>query len=233
VQRADSCGGTSRPLEALTARGLRTRTALVTAARGVFAERGYANARITDVSRAAGMAHGSFYTYFSTKEAVLMAVVEDLQREMATQRDIEEPPLQPLAGIEAGHRRYLQAYRANADLMAVLEQVGTLSPELRALRRENRRFFVERTARAIGRWQDAGLADPALDAFYTANALGSMVDRFAYVWFVLGEDFDEERAIATLTRLWGQALGLDHADVRKSRRLSALGRRRSAGPTQN
>lgn len=223
---SDARPAAPRPVDTLTPRGLRTRTALVAAARTVFAESGYAEARIADVSRAAGVAHGSFYTYFSTKEDVLMAVVADLQREMASQRDVEEPPLNPVAGIEASHRRYLQAYFVNADLLAVLEQVGTLSPELRALRRENRRFFVERTARAIGRWQEAGLADPGLDALYAANALGSMVDRFAYVWFVLGEDFDEERAVETLTRLWVQALGLDHADVHRRRRLSGLVKRR-------
>ena len=34
-----------------------------------------------------------------------------------------------------------------------------------------------------------------------------MMDRFAYVWFVLEEDFEEERALATLTELWMRAIG--------------------------
>ena len=217
-----------RPVDSLTPRGLRTRAALVAAARSVFAASGYAESRIADISRAAGVAHGSFYTYFSTKEDVLMAVMTELQREMVTQRDVEEAPLDPIAGIEAAHRHYLRTYPANADLLATLEQVGTLSEELRSLRRENRRFFVERTSRAIRRWQDNGIADPELDPTYAASALGSMVDRFAYVWFVLGEEFDEDLAVATLTRLWAQGLGLDHADANRRRRLPVRGRRKSA-----
>jgi len=38
-----------------------------------------------------------------------------------------------------------------------------------------------------------------------------MVDRSAYVWFVLGEPFDEETAIAQLTLLYCSALGLEPA----------------------
>ena len=203
--------GSPRPLEALTPKGLRTRAALLASARMVFAQSGFAESRVADISRVAGVAHGTFYTYFSSKEDVLHAVMSELQQAMTTQRAVNQARLDPLAGIEAAHRHYLRMYRANADLLATLEQVGFLSGELKELRREYRRFYVERTARAIQRWQDAGLADRALNATYAASALGNMVDRFAYVWFVLGEEFNEDVAVATLTRLWGQALGLDHA----------------------
>jgi AcrR family transcriptional regulator len=199
-----------RPVETLTARGLRTRAALLDAARVVFARSGFAESRIADISRVAGVAHGTFYTYFSSKEEVLHAVMSELQREMASERPAHTAPPSPAQGIEAAHRHYLRMYRTNAALLATLEQVATLSEDLRTMRREHRRFFVDRTARAIQRWQDAGLADPGLDPTYTASALGNMVDRFAYVWFVIGEEFDEDKAVETLTRLWVQALGLDH-----------------------
>jgi hypothetical protein len=35
-----------------------------------------------------------------------------------------------------------------------------------------------------------------------------MIDRFAYVWLVLGEGFDEDLAVDTLTKLWVRALGI-------------------------
>ena len=199
-----------RPVETLTARGLRTRDALLRAARVVFTQSGFAESRIADISRAAGVAHGTFYTYFSSKEEVLCAVMSELQHEMASERPADTEPLAPAEGIEAAHRHYLRKYRTNAALLATLEQVATLSEALRTMRREHRRVFVDRTARAIQRWQDAGLADRGLDPTYAASALGNMVDRFAYVWFILGEDFDEDTAVETLTRLWVQALGLDH-----------------------
>ena len=37
-----------------------------------------------------------------------------------------------------------------------------------------------------------------------------MIDNFSYLWFVLGEDFDEEDAVTTLTRLWINALAVSN-----------------------
>jgi AcrR family transcriptional regulator len=48
----------------------------VTAAGRVFAEKGVANTAVSDIVKAAGVAQGTFYLYFKTKEDVLVAVVE-------------------------------------------------------------------------------------------------------------------------------------------------------------
>src|SRR5690606_37559851 len=85
----------------------------------------------------------------------------------------------------------------------------TFNDELREMRKEVRRAFVSRTERSIRRLQDEGVADPGLDAYHTANALGAMVDRFAYIWFVLGESFDFETALKTLSHLWAAGLGIE------------------------
>src|SRR3954468_12907898 len=68
--------------ESLTARGARTRAALVYAARRVFERDGFLNARVTDIADVAGVAHGSLYTSFPDKKAILAAVLADLQEEM-------------------------------------------------------------------------------------------------------------------------------------------------------
>jgi AcrR family transcriptional regulator len=111
------------------ARGARTRARLIVAARTVFERDGYLDARLVDIAAEAKTAAGSFYTYFANKEeifdAVLDAVLEDMQEEMlhphireATDGD------DPIAIIEAANRAYLAAYERNAKLMRVLEQVA-------------------------------------------------------------------------------------------------------------
>ena len=76
--------------------------------------------------------------------------------------------------------------------------------------------FLRRNEAGIRRLQDAGLADPDLDAGLAASMLGGMVEHFSLMWFVHGGPYDEETAIATLTRLWAQAIGLPQpsADLR-------------------
>lgn len=206
-------GPASPPAAAqLTQRGLRTRSALIDAAGQVFARDGFLDARITDICEAAGVAYGTFYTYFVSKEEIFHEVIMSLQEDMAG----HEPAAAPVEGmtpwelVEAANRRYVRAYQRNAKLMATLEQVATFNDDVRRMRLELRGRFVNRNARAIARWQEAGLADPDINPRYAANALGTMVDRFTYTWFVLGEPFEEDLAIETLTRLWLQALGIEH-----------------------
>ncbi|MGH2927257.1 MAG: TetR family transcriptional regulator, partial [Solirubrobacteraceae bacterium] len=58
------------PKAPVRARGVRTRAALIDAARRVFERDGYLEARVADIAAAAGVAHGSFYTYFDSKDDV-------------------------------------------------------------------------------------------------------------------------------------------------------------------
>jgi AcrR family transcriptional regulator len=191
----------------VTARGAKTRAALVKAARASFEKNGYLDVNVGDIARTARVAHGTFYTYFNSKEEifseVVRALLEDFQRIAH-----EEPPAsrQLSERIERANRGYIRAYEANARMMAVLEQVATFNPRLAAVRRETRRFWVDRGTAAIRRWQERGLVDTDIDARYAASALGSMVDRSAYVWIVLGEPYDVDVAVEQLTRLYCNAL---------------------------
>ena len=114
----------------------------------------------------------------------------------------------PVARIDSANRKFLMSYRDHAAMMTIIEQAAALYPELRALRRHLRQRFVDRIAANIRKWIDRGVADPDLDPVTSAHALVSMTDNFAYLWFVLGEDFAEETAFSTITTLWVNALGI-------------------------
>ena len=196
--------------ESLTARGARTRTALVDAARRVFERDGFLTARVTDIADAAGVAHGSFYTYFPDKKAILAAVLAELQEEMLhpqlSRAALEDDP----AGtIRDANRAYLESYRRNAGLMALLEDMAAIDEDFLQLRRERTEAFVARNARAIRRLQKQRLADAELDPEIAALAISSMVSRTAYAAFVWGRNrgaTDFDAVLRTVTRLWLNAL---------------------------
>ena len=83
------------PAEQLTQRGLRTRSALIDGAAKVFARDGFLDARITDICKAAGVAYGTFYTYFTSKEEIFHEVIMSLQEDMAG----HEPTATPVEGV--------------------------------------------------------------------------------------------------------------------------------------
>jgi hypothetical protein len=112
-----------------------------------------------------------------------------------------------VAVIATANRAYLEAYRRNARLMALLEQVATVDEGFRKLRMQRSAAFLARNARAVRRLQRAGVADPDLDPELASLALSTMVSRSAYAAFVLGDPpADIEPLAATLTRLWVNAL---------------------------
>jgi AcrR family transcriptional regulator len=53
------------------------RTAILVAARGVFADIGFGASTVRDIVRGTDLATGTFYNYFTDKESVLRALVED------------------------------------------------------------------------------------------------------------------------------------------------------------
>jgi len=217
--------------ERTTAKGLRTRDELVAAARRVFERDGYSGARVADIAAGAGVAHGSFYTYFSSKQDAFLAVMRDVGAQF--REAIAGPPGEVHArggrgeggrgeggrgeggreesayrALDASNRRYLDAYRANSVIWALAEQVATIDPEIHEIRLRGRRQHVERVAATIRRWQDRGIADPGIDPQTTAGALVSMLSNFAYWWLAGGDSYDPEAAAATLTDIWARAVGL-------------------------
>lgn len=192
-----------------TLRGARTRAGLIAAARKVFERDGYLDAKLTDITRVAGCATGSFYTYFANKEEIFAAVLEQAQQDMlhpGMDRVSEDDD--PYAVLEVSNRAYLSAYRRNARLMGLLEQVAQVDAEFRGFRARRADAFIGRNARGIADLQARGIADAAVDPLLASRALSGMVSRLAYSAFVIEEigDVDFEELVAAVTRLWANAL---------------------------
>ena len=192
-----------------SARGIRTRDALIDAARVVFERDGYLEARMSDISLEAGVAAGSVYTYFDGKEEIFLAVAEQVQEEMLHPHLRQRTGItDPRVLIDLANREYLRSYKKNAKLMALFELVAQIDENFRARRVDRGNAFATRNATMIRELQQQGLADPALDPLLTAHALSGMVSRVAYMAFVLGMPMPFDHLADTLNRIWMNALRL-------------------------
>lgn len=70
------------PVTPVTERGRATRRALLDAAEAVFEEFTYDRAAVSEITRRAGVAQGTFYVYFPDKEAAFVELVRDLNHDL-------------------------------------------------------------------------------------------------------------------------------------------------------
>lgn len=198
-----------------TARGKRTRDLLIAAARTIFERDGYVDSRLVDIAAEAKCSIGSFYTWFDSKDVILAAVFQEAQSEMLHPGTGQiEGTDDPVAIIGASNRAYFEAYRRNARLNQLLQQVSSVDPRFRALRRARAAAFVSRNARAISDLQERGLADRQVDTEVAAMALSGMVARLASEAFLFDLEHDVDVLVVTATRLWTNSLGLTEPELR-------------------
>lgn len=188
---------------------------MIEAARTIFERDGFLDARITDITAAANTATGSFYSYFSSKEEIFSAVIDELNEN----EGLHPPSMECLSGtddrlvarLNECLRDYLLQFARNAKLMSVMEQVTNISEEFRGHRTEAAQSFMQANADVIRELQSSRVADPHLDPIQTARSLSVMVSRSAYVAFVLEEETVEQIDVlaSTLGRLWLNALQIE------------------------
>jgi AcrR family transcriptional regulator len=202
-----------RPAGPRSRKGMQTRARLVEAAKEIFSENGFLEARISDIAERAGLSHGAFYHYFDSKEEIFREVFEAVDQELS--EPLNQVILDPKSGatprerIAEAIRRHLESYRDEAEIMGVIEQVSRYDDHVNGVRYARHKQYTEQVADSIRRLQRRGLADPELQPAVAAAGVGAMTSRFAEMWLVDGFiDCDFDEGVEQLTRLFVNALQL-------------------------
>lgn len=116
--------------EPRTERGRRTQEALLEAAVKEFGAKGFHATGITDITRAAGVALGSFYTWFESKEVLYRAVVAHLTAQL---RDFVGPRIKDVEGAIPRERVALAAFLEYVDrnslIYRIIDEAEFVAPE--------------------------------------------------------------------------------------------------------
>lgn len=177
---------TSRPR---TARGQRTRHKLVEAAEVVFGEKGFERASISDITREAGVALGTFYVYFEDKQALLVEVVDGLGARLRARLAAAIQGLDDRLEVEReGFRAFFDFVSEHRLLYRVVRQAEFVDEE--CFRRYYRSFAVP-YARALQDAQAKGQVRP-IDAEALAYCLMGIADFLGmrYVLWGRGRQLD-------------------------------------------
>src|SRR5579875_1025804 len=116
----------------LRAQGRETVRKLLEAGMIEFEERGFNGARVDDVVRRAGISHGTFYLYFSNKEDLFKALLQDALRDMEVIAGDFPVVTRDEAGITVLRRwvrAFFDVYAAHATVIRILSQADLVPEE--------------------------------------------------------------------------------------------------------
>src|SRR5436853_2151716 len=162
------------------------RAAILRAAIEVFARNGYFNAKVADVARVAGVADGTVYLYFKSKEEILHSIFDrSVEEAIADAREQLADLTDPREKLRRVARLHLERLGADRDL-AVVFQV-----ELRG----STKFMEEFSAAGLAEYlrlireileegQRAGLFRAELNAKVVAKILFGALDEMATNWIL-------------------------------------------------
>ncbi len=191
---------TPRPRRTVLAPDDRRRQ-LLDAATWVFARKGYRRSQISDVIARAGVARGTFYLYFKSKEQIFLAIVEDFHARIKTALSAVESEsaagpasASPQDVLEKSARRWIAFFASHRDQTTViLKEASSIDPRFEKgfadLRGSAAKFFAAR----FKRLQDMGLASRSIDPDFFARLQLGMFDELlnAFVLPDANADIDQ------------------------------------------
>ena len=191
-----------------TARGERTLRKILDAARDEFGEHGFSDTSIVGITQRAGVALGTFYTYFDSKELLFQALVRDMSAQV---RDHVGPALQ--GGVDGldSERLALQSFlnfvREHRDIYRIIDQSEFVDG---AAYREHYDTTADRIAGRLKASRDRGeinrdFSDDDL-AVLAWGMMGANV--FLGLRFAVWDDADAEAIANVMSRVWRQGFSV-------------------------
>src|SRR4051794_13044383 len=181
------------------ARAIDRRTQLLSAARTVFAKKGYEDATVSEIVSRAGVAQGTFYLYFPGKESLAGAFAELISERFAV---LAAEKTARSRSFESALVRLFEAAYQMADEHRDIFLIANRGLELV----DDLDEWMTRTAPAgewleqfVRHWQAEGVVDQRIRPATTARVLRDSLDRAAKAYILFG-DRNYGRDLAELLR---------------------------------
>src|SRR5690554_345670 len=196
---------TSSPGAPKTARGARTRAKILAAAEDAFGSMGYHQAGVSDITRMAGVAQGTFYTYFASKEDTLRELVRDMGLKLRAHLASEVKNANNRIEAEGlGLKAFLQYVAANPSPYRVLQEAQFVDE---SIYREYYEAFGRGYLRMLANATNKGEIRPGNDEVRIWALMG--LSNFLGLRFALWEqDVPLDEIVETITDLLNHGLAL-------------------------
>lgn len=184
----------------LTKKGLETRNKLLRAAEKVFAQKGYYDASIVNITQEANVANGTYYNYFTTKKEIFDELIRDYNRNL---RLTIKHEMEQATSHEDAQRKGFKAFfdwaKKRPDLYSIVQQAVVVDEELY-------RWYYSKIAEGFIKSLTAGINDgefKPLDRETVAYSLMSIGQFLGMRWIYWEEkDVPEDVFEAAMTLIF-------------------------------
>jgi AcrR family transcriptional regulator len=112
-----------------TERGRKTLRLLLDAAASEFGEKGFHESSVVSITQRAGVALGSFYTYFDSKDSLFRALVRDMSAQVRnTVGPVMAAETDRLQGERKGLAEFLSFVRQHKELYRIIDEAEFVDP---------------------------------------------------------------------------------------------------------
>ncbi len=112
-----------------TDRGRKTLRLLLDAAAAEFGEKGFHESSVVSITQRAGVALGSFYTYFDSKDSLFQALVRDMSAQVRnTVGPVIAAEPNRLEGERKGLAQFLSFVREHKELYRIIDEAEFVDP---------------------------------------------------------------------------------------------------------
>lgn len=198
-----------RGRRARRATGDEREAAILETAERLLAGRPLHEISVDDLARGAGISRPTFYFYFSSKEAVLLALLDRVAEEATAARDdaLQDGLEDPMAQLRQGIRGTFETFRAHRAVMMAAADAQAGSAEVREVWARVMEGFVSGAAAEIERARTTGVAPGGTPARQLAIALNLMNERVLHATFAGYEPaIPEGEVVDALAAVWYSAI---------------------------
>lgn len=162
------------------------RERILDAAIKVFAAEGFYNAKVSQIAHEAGVADGTIYLYFKSKDDLLINLFEDrMERVNANLREAIDTESTAVARLKRIVKLHLELVEQNRDMAEVISvELRQSSKFIREYSNPKFAEFLRTIAGAVVEGQRTGELRTGIDPYVFARALFGALDEIALAWLV-------------------------------------------------
>jgi len=162
------------------------RERIMSSAMRVFASKGFNGAKVSDIADDAGVADGTIYLYFKSKDDLLINLFEDrMERVNANLREAIDTESTAVARLKRIVKLHLELVEQNRDMAEVISvELRQSSKFIREYSNPKFAEFLRTIAGAVVEGQRTGELRTGIDPYVFARALFGALDEIALAWLV-------------------------------------------------